>query len=410
MKKEQWGVMRKVAFWLWLMKEILLFYFAIPLRLLFSLLVAFMWKPAFSFNQNLLEDNGDPHEKYREYVKSFNPYEYVRYASLDQAKFLGMYLAVHPSEENKKLLMSYITKDGYFTRKAFDRVGTWSGDMTAGWLYAFTSYLREGLIDETDIVKFVYACRRAFFEKPYCQHMGLGEEADRGFLFRWWFVGHDFVVLLAVLTVLKRISGEKKWEVLYSIFRLLSFPWIDLFPESSIQRGKLFWVSWYASHSRAVLASAVLNIDPENRLFKRVLRKTYEKHRFYNPDIVAIYSKHFGWDQNRKEFAETWLRDYTGNKARRFLPEEWRVEYIHIKYLLKRRNIKEAKFVASRFVLPTKFRNNEYLWEKDVLAESFGTKSHLDYMHLYKLWRDAHEQSKAKTYSHQARRTETQTL
>ena len=370
-------------FWVWLVKEVFLFLLATPLRFLFTLACLFLWKPAFRFNPNTLKDNGDPESKYKSFVKNFNPRDYALSASSDQAKFLGMFLAVHPSEENKELLLSYITPDYYFTRKIGKRHGTWSGDMTAGWLYALTSYLRDRLVTEEDFDKVERAYRKAFFEKPYCQHHSFNGKFDRGFLFRWWFTGPDFVVLLAVLTVLKTFGKDKRWKLLYYLFRLLSFPWADLLPEASVQRGRFFWISWYAAHSKAVLAKAVLNVDPSNGLFKKVLTNVYRKHGFYNPDIVALYCSHFGWTEKDKDFVERWLRDYTEVKERK--PVE-QTRFIHLKYLFKRRSLKKSEVVMSKEILPTSMRHNEYLWEKDALRMSYGEKSFLDFAHLYRLW------------------------
>lgn len=361
-------------FLLWLVKESFLCLLLSPIRLLVTILIRLLWKPIFEFNSQLLNSIPIANKNF-----NFDPENFVKHSPGDQAKFIGMYVGAYPTEQGKRILLSYI-KDGYFDRKIYSYYPKpFSGDMLSGWLYGVVNLYKKGLLTEEDINKICKAIEKALFERPYCQfYAPWNKKKDRGFLFRFWFLGHDFVPPLALLTVILKIRPSLKLRLLYYWLRILSFPFVDLTPEGSVQYGKLFWISWYAAHSRAVLAKAVLTVDPGNKLFEGILRFTYQKHKFYNPDIVALYCDYFGWNKDDEEFVKRWLDDYEIPDKPEQIPEEYLIRLVHLKGL--------KKILVSRYILPSRYRINEYRWEKSPVERRFWNSSPIDYYHLLALW------------------------
>jgi len=237
--------------------NLLIFILLYPLKLIITLVAYFIWNPPFKFEQSLFDDNGFD----KKFTVKIKP-------TCDSAKFEGIMCAV---DLKKERIFKYIDDENNFTRLYCNK--NFSGDMTAGWLYGCVNLYINNILDEIDLIKFKSAVENSF--KNFMFKNKNVKEYDRGFLFKWWFFGSDFIVPLSLLCVYNYIFPKNyKLKFIYYLMFLISLPLLYLYPNPSIVNGKIYWISWYSIHSKALLARTMLffNTKIGNIIGRRILK------------------------------------------------------------------------------------------------------------------------------------------
>jgi len=348
-------------FWIYLLLQSFLYFLTLPLKLILTIITYFMWNPPFRIYEASFKEG--------ELKKNFK-INLLHHG--DNGKFESIYAVI---KKDKNRIFKFIDMDYNFTRLYSKK--NWSGDMMSGWLYAFVYFYKNNMLETNDLIKFKKAVDNAFFSKPYFQ---FGKGGNRGYLFRWWFIGSDFIVPLATLWVYNQIFNNWKTKFLYYYFLIISLPLLFIYPNPSIATKRFYWVSWYSIHSKSLLAMAMLMMKG-NFIAKRILKFSYKRYGRINPEITALYCSYFGWKDKDKEFVELFLKDYTDKKT--IYNIDLMKEFISVKDLFKG---KIRKIKVATEILPSQFRKNQYNWEKSLVHPYYQTESYLAYYHLLFLY------------------------
>ncbi|WP_457641442.1 hypothetical protein [Persephonella sp.] len=294
----------------------------------------------------------------------------------DSAKFVGLWYVATGDKEVLKLLKEYV-KGGIFHRKPGQTTDkNFSGDMFSGIAYAEVF----GNTDEEFKKDLLKALKSSIFEKPFLTLKSSSNKIDRGYLLRPFFLnaGH-FLPILTALQLLIRLDDSKKnrviYRLMYALVLTIAAPDIIVNPTFFIRIGKFRYEQWYYVHS-CFLYYRVLYTLTKNPLYRRAFRFIYERFPF-NPDFAGFEGVEY--------IVMLWLNDYlSGDKINPFKHSKQTV--YNIKDLIRR---KPAKYKEYSFILPARFRRNDYQWEKALNNDEYNLSvlSGIDFLHAYYLLR-----------------------
>ena len=298
----------------------------------------------------------------------------------DSAKFVGLWYVATGDKEVLKLLKEYI-KGGIFHRKPGQKTKkNFSGDMFSGIVYAEVF----GNTDKEFKKGLLKALKSSIFEKPFLTLKSNSENIDRGYLLRPFFMnaGH-FLPLLTALQLLIKLDCSRKnrliYRLMYALVLTVAAPDIIVNPTFFIRIGKFRYEQWYYVHS-CFLYYYVLYTLTKNHLYKRAFRFIYKRFPF-NPDFAGF--------EGIKDVVKLWLNDYLSQDKINPYKHTKQTVY-NIKNLIRK---KPAKYKEYSFILPARFRKNDYQWEKALNNDEYNLSvlSGIDFLHAYYLLRRGHE-------------------
>ena len=296
----------------------------------------------------------------------------------DSAKFVGLWYVATRDKEVLELLKEYV-KGGVFHRKPGQKTKkNFSGDMFAGFSYAVMHAYFSRDIDEEFKKDLLKALKSSIFEKPYLTLKSNSEKQDRGYLLRPFFMnaGH-FLPLLTALQLLIKLDDSKKnrivYRLLYGLVLLVAAPDMIINPTFFIREGKLRYAQWYYVHS-CFLYYRVLYTLTGNPIYRRAFRFIYKRFPF-NPDFAGL--------EGDKEAVKLWLNDYLSSDKSNPYAQMKQTVY-NLKDLVRR---KPAEYKEYPFILPPRFRKNDYQWEKALDQDEYKETelSGIDFLHAYYL-------------------------
>jgi len=345
-----------------------------PLKLVNAVILKSLpWKPGYKFEQGMLTlHNTNIDFAYAIYQhNTLRSLEIIK-NDFDGAKVAGLLAYVDP-DNYRDLLLEYFNKHGF---RRLNSNLAFSRDMDAGFLAGIWQMWHNDYGNKKDILG-------KAIDKTIknLKHKGTG---NRGYLFKWWFIGDHWLATLAWLRVYYDLFPRKKYlKWLYYYTLIISFPLPFITPESSIFIGRIMGLGWYNAHSRAWNAYLLYKITG-NRLYRYAL-KSIQKKFWFNPEIQALYLLSLPKEKRdiKKIFSiHDWLLNYTDKYE--IIPEYWKKWYFNIENFLRDGVIKTW---YSKFVLPSEFRRTTYNWSKKMIKnENHGIyATNADYVVLYNL-------------------------
>ena len=313
----------KILFILWLFSQTILHFILLPLKLMIVFIAKMNWKPGFETYFDL-RNHGEVRDK-AIYLQGLMETQIQRlFDDPDGAKVMGLYVATVDKIRGKKAgkwLEHYFDKDG-FKRTGSDLA--FSRDMDAGFLYGLVE--KSGDIDYHKWQILEKAVEKTIYQWPFLKHRGTG---NRGFKFRYWFMGDHFIDTLTWLATYKHLfRGNKGVKWLFYYFLVVSYPLAQIAPETSVCRGKFMALGWYNAHSRALNCYLLYRLTGQKRWKKALFRIT--KKFWFNPEIVALYDLTKIVKKRNYyilEFVNSWLRDYWVDWEK--IPGEWNKGYFN---------------------------------------------------------------------------------
>jgi hypothetical protein len=311
---------------------------------------------------------------------------------VDGAKVIGLLSWTSPMMMGKGLVNNYTKPYGedsfQFARPGSDIA--FSRDMDAGFLVGVYKHFNEVKTEALPITmnegkhRLSKAVDTTALEKPYMKHPGTG---NRGYKFKWWFMGDHWLDTLTWLGVYSKLYPDKKYlKWLYRFTMVISFPLPWVCPETSIFIGRVMGLGWYNVHSRAWNCFLMYKITG-NKLYRIALKRIVKKF-FFNPEILAMYQLSLPLNErslNALEYIEAWLKDYDDDY--KVVPEEWKGWYFNIENFINDGTIKT--WYADR-ILSSAYRRTTYNWSKKMIKnEDHGElATAIDYIVLHYLWQE----------------------
>jgi len=361
-------------FYLYFLSQLIGIILLSPLRWTLNFVVRFLWKDIkFDFSVFKSEPSTSIH-KYTELIKlklKSNINKIIKHG--DSAKFVSL-LALY-DDDFIPAFKGYI-KDCKFYRKQYIKdKGNFSGDMFAGYSYAFYRLYLKCKLDKEFIGNFKCVLEKSLFDEPYLTFKSECDKYDRGYLLRWFFgnAGH-FLPLLTTLQLLHLLTKEVKYKALYWLVFPIAFVDILVNPTFFIRIGNLRYSQWYYVHSNWLYYRTLYTIT-KSWIYKYAL--SFIKRRFwFNPEFTSDCS-----------ILYLWLTDYTHrNKKPKSIPIE-KIKVYNIKDLIRRK--KKPYYYEYTKIVPPRFRWNDYQWEKDLLSDewNYSILSGIDYIVVYERYK-----------------------